>query len=118
MHKKLKKTHSYDQNKDARTSWNFYWWGLEMALEKGSVCVTGAGGYLASWVVKLLLSKDYLVHGTVRDPGNSHTSHLSLSLSLSFFLIPLLFLIFCYMNHFMYHFLLLISDFQFQLLRR
>jgi len=83
MHKKLKKTHSYDQNKDARTSWNFYCWGLEMALEKGSVCVTGAGGYLASWVVKLLLSKDYLVHGTVRDPGNSHTSHLSLSLSLS-----------------------------------
>ncbi|KAJ6931860.1 cinnamoyl-CoA reductase 2-like [Populus alba x Populus x berolinensis] len=36
-----------------------------MALEKGSVCVTGAGGYLASWVVKRLLSKDYLVHGTV-----------------------------------------------------
>jgi len=40
------------------------------------------------------------------------------SLSLSLFLIPLLFLIFCYMNHFMYHFLLLISDLQFQLLRR
>ncbi|KAL5981591.1 hypothetical protein ACLOJK_015654 [Asimina triloba] len=33
------------------------------------VCVTGAGGYLASWVVKLLLSKGYMVHGTVRDPG-------------------------------------------------
>ena len=36
--------------------------------------MTGAGGYLASWVVKLLLSKDYLVHGTVRDPGNSFFS--------------------------------------------
>ncbi|KAI3724563.1 hypothetical protein L2E82_36344 [Cichorium intybus] len=32
------------------------------------VCVTGAGGYIASWVVKLLLSKGYMVHGTVRDP--------------------------------------------------
>ncbi|KAK3232095.1 hypothetical protein Dsin_003976 [Dipteronia sinensis] len=36
-----------------------------MALEKERVCVTGAGGYLASWVVKFLLSKDYLVHGTI-----------------------------------------------------
>ena len=33
-----------------------------------SVCVTGAGGYVASWVVKLLLSKGYTVHGIVRDP--------------------------------------------------
>ncbi|MFS8006425.1 putative cinnamoyl-CoA reductase [Helianthus anomalus] len=32
------------------------------------VCVTGAGGYIGSWVVKLLLSKGYVVHGTVRDP--------------------------------------------------
>ncbi|CAH9114350.1 unnamed protein product [Cuscuta europaea] len=35
--------------------------------EKGAaVCVTGAGGYVASWLVKLLLSKGYTVHGTVR----------------------------------------------------
>ncbi|KAK3232097.1 hypothetical protein Dsin_003978 [Dipteronia sinensis] len=40
-----------------------------MALEKESVCITGAGGYLASWVVKFLLSKDYFIHGTVRDPN-------------------------------------------------
>ncbi|XP_076958577.1 cinnamoyl-CoA reductase 1-like [Bidens hawaiensis] len=32
------------------------------------ICVTGAGGYIGSWVVKLLLSKGYIVHGTVRDP--------------------------------------------------
>ena len=31
------------------------------------VCVTGAGGYIASWLVKLLLSRGYTVHGTVRD---------------------------------------------------
>ncbi|XP_071703587.1 cinnamoyl-CoA reductase 1-like [Rutidosis leptorrhynchoides] len=32
------------------------------------VCITGAGGYIASWVIKLLLTKGYIVHGTVRDP--------------------------------------------------
>ncbi|GLU00110.1 hypothetical protein SLE2022_175030 [Rubroshorea leprosula] len=44
--------------------------------EKGRVCVTGAGGYLASWVVKLLLSKGYKVHGTVRDPDDIKNMHL------------------------------------------
>uniref|UniRef100_A0ACD6AHL9 Uncharacterized protein n=1 Tax=Avena sativa TaxID=4498 RepID=A0ACD6AHL9_AVESA len=32
------------------------------------VCVTGAGGYIASWLLKLLLSSGYTVHATVRDP--------------------------------------------------
>lgn len=37
---------------------------------KTTVCVTGAGGFVASWLVHLLLSRgDYLVHGTVRDPS-------------------------------------------------
>ncbi|XXG45442.1 hypothetical protein AAC387_Pa02g0525 [Persea americana] len=44
--------------------------------EKGRVCVTGAGGYVASWLVKLLLSKGYMVHGTVRDPDDEKNSHL------------------------------------------
>ncbi|KAK2660984.1 hypothetical protein Ddye_007517 [Dipteronia dyeriana] len=47
-----------------------------MVLEKESVCVTGAGGYLGSWVVKFLLSKDYIVHGTVRDPSDEKNAHL------------------------------------------
>ncbi|CAI0440959.1 unnamed protein product [Linum tenue] len=38
------------------------------AAGKGAVCVTGAGGFIGSWVVQLLLSNDYPVHGTVRDP--------------------------------------------------
>ncbi|KAH7566976.1 hypothetical protein JRO89_XS07G0002600 [Xanthoceras sorbifolium] len=38
--------------------------------DKERVCVTGAGGYVASWLVKLLLQKGYMVHGTVRDPKN------------------------------------------------
>ena len=33
------------------------------------VCVTGAGGFIASWLVKLLLEKGYTVRGTVRNPG-------------------------------------------------
>ncbi|XP_060673671.1 cinnamoyl-CoA reductase 1 isoform X1 [Ziziphus jujuba] len=33
---------------------------------KGRVCVTGAAGFVASWLVKLLLSKGYVVHGTAR----------------------------------------------------
>uniref|UniRef100_A0A0E0IEJ3 NAD-dependent epimerase/dehydratase domain-containing protein n=1 Tax=Oryza nivara TaxID=4536 RepID=A0A0E0IEJ3_ORYNI len=37
---------------------------------KGKVCVTGASGYVASWLVKRLLESGYHVLGTVRDPGN------------------------------------------------
>ncbi|XP_068306560.1 cinnamoyl-CoA reductase 1-like [Pyrus communis] len=45
--------------------------------EKERVCVTGAGGFVGSWIVKLLLSSDYLVHGTVRNPPRSKYAHLS-----------------------------------------
>lgn len=34
-----------------------------------TVCVTGAGGFIASWIVKLLLERGYTVRGTVRNPG-------------------------------------------------
>ncbi|KAG8368006.1 hypothetical protein BUALT_Bualt15G0000400 [Buddleja alternifolia] len=33
------------------------------------VCVTGASGFLASWLIKRLLLSGYHVTGTVRDPG-------------------------------------------------
>lgn len=45
----------------------------ENKKEKGRVCVTGGGGFLASWVVKILLSNNYFVHATVRQPGYSLT---------------------------------------------
>ncbi len=34
-----------------------------------TVCVTGASGFIASWLVKLLLERGYTVRGTVRNPG-------------------------------------------------
>ncbi|XP_059664797.1 cinnamoyl-CoA reductase 1-like isoform X4 [Cornus florida] len=47
--------------------------------EMSRVCVTGAGGYIASWLVKLLLSKNYTVHGTVRDPNLLDYNSLSVA---------------------------------------
>lgn len=41
------------------------------------VCVTGASGYIASWLVKLLLGRGYTVRATVRDTADpKKTSHL------------------------------------------
>ncbi|XP_043691144.1 phenylacetaldehyde reductase-like [Telopea speciosissima] len=41
------------------------------------VCVTGASGYIASWLVKLLLEKGYTVKASVRDPNDpKKTEHL------------------------------------------
>ncbi|XP_031406508.1 cinnamoyl-CoA reductase 1-like [Punica granatum] len=50
---------------------------MEMEMEKKRVCVTGAGGFVASWVVKLLLSNGYIVHGTVRKLGDQKYAHLN-----------------------------------------
>ncbi|CAI0455502.1 unnamed protein product [Linum tenue] len=36
---------------------------------KVAVCVTGASGFIASWLVKLLLQRGYTVNATVRDPN-------------------------------------------------
>ncbi|KAK4278708.1 hypothetical protein QN277_016517 [Acacia crassicarpa] len=49
----------------------------EAAIGKKVVCVTGASGFIASWLVKLLLLRGYSVRGTVRDPNDSSkTEHL------------------------------------------
>ncbi|KAK1400678.1 Cinnamoyl-CoA reductase [Heracleum sosnowskyi] len=40
------------------------------------VCVTGAGGFIASWLVKLLLESGYTVRGTVRKPDDPKNDHL------------------------------------------
>ncbi|XP_058075102.1 phenylacetaldehyde reductase-like [Magnolia sinica] len=45
--------------------------------ERGRVCVTGASGYIGSWVVRLLLNRGYTVHATVQDLHNEkETKHL------------------------------------------
>ncbi|XP_043691632.1 phenylacetaldehyde reductase-like [Telopea speciosissima] len=48
-----------------------------MAGAGKTVCVTGASGYIASWLVKLLLAKGYTVKASVRDPNDpKKTEHL------------------------------------------
>ncbi|GMJ05154.1 hypothetical protein like AT4G27250 [Hibiscus trionum] len=38
------------------------------AAPSPAYCVTGATGYIGSWLVKLLLGRGYMVHATVRNP--------------------------------------------------
>ncbi|CAN0860246.1 Phenylacetaldehyde reductase [Linum grandiflorum] len=42
-----------------------------MAGEGKTVCVTGASGFIASWLVKVLLRRGYTVNATVRDLGDA-----------------------------------------------
>ncbi|OWM81869.1 cinnamoyl-CoA reductase 1-like [Punica granatum] len=50
---------------------------VDSSLGSGqTVCVTGAGGFIASWIVKLLLERGYNVRGTVRNPGDPKNAHL------------------------------------------
>lgn len=51
---------------------------MSIAVGAGKVvCVTGASGYIASWIVKLLLERNYTVKASVRDPNNlKKTEHL------------------------------------------
>ncbi|KAE8709394.1 hypothetical protein F3Y22_tig00110332pilonHSYRG01435 [Hibiscus syriacus] len=45
-----------------------------MEVDKGTVCVTGGTGFIASWLIKRLLEEGYSVHTTVRaDPENKET---------------------------------------------
>ncbi|KAJ4843980.1 NADPH-cytochrome p450 reductase [Turnera subulata] len=41
-----------------------------------TVCVTGAAGFIASWLVKLLLERGYTVRGTMRNPDDPKNAHL------------------------------------------
>ncbi|CAI0420737.1 unnamed protein product [Linum tenue] len=45
-----------------------------MSAECGVVCVTGGSGYIASWIIKLLLERGYTVKTTVHD--KTKTQHL------------------------------------------
>ena len=41
------------------------------------VCVTGASGYIASWLVKFLLQRGYTVRASVPDPSQYQANFLS-----------------------------------------
>ncbi|XP_035545825.1 tetraketide alpha-pyrone reductase 1-like isoform X2 [Juglans regia] len=50
---------------------------MSSGAEEKVVCVTGASGYIASWLVKHLLRRGYTVKATVRDPNDpKKTEHL------------------------------------------
>ena len=69
---------------------------METKVNKNPVLVTGASGYIASWLVKYLLDDGYTVHGTVRSlenkdkiehllkPADDSEGKLKLSISYSF----------------------------------
>nr|AFO65510.1 dihydroflavonol 4-reductase [Narcissus tazetta] len=42
-----------------------------MNSNKGTVCVTGAAGFIGSWLVMRLLEQGYTVKATARDPNNA-----------------------------------------------
>jgi nucleoside-diphosphate-sugar epimerase len=45
---------------------------------KKPILVTGAGGYIASWLIEYLLEDGYQVRGTVRGkPGQGQAAHLA-----------------------------------------
>ncbi|KAI3931110.1 hypothetical protein MKW92_026546 [Papaver armeniacum] len=44
---------------------------------KEIVCVTGAGGFLASWVVKYLLAEGFIVHATMKNPSDEKYYYLN-----------------------------------------
>ncbi|KAK2993819.1 hypothetical protein RJ640_027697 [Escallonia rubra] len=45
-----------------------------------TVCVTGASGFIASWLVKFLLQRGYTVRASVRDPSDPKKTHHLLAL--------------------------------------
>ncbi|XP_048335704.2 cinnamoyl-CoA reductase 1 [Ziziphus jujuba] len=49
---------------------------VESVASGQTVCVTGAGGFIASWIVKHLLERGYTVKGTVRNPDDPKNAHL------------------------------------------
>nr|GMC90602.1 cinnamoyl-CoA reductase 1-like [Ipomoea batatas] len=51
-----------------------------MSMERKVVCVTGASGFIASWLIKHLLHRGYTIHATVRNLSQSKGGTSSLRL--------------------------------------
>jgi cinnamoyl-CoA reductase len=49
----------------------------DLSPSSGTFCVTGATGYISSYVVKLLLQRGYSVHGTTRSTAPEKVEHLT-----------------------------------------
>lgn len=82
---------------------------MESSKEEGKkVCVTGASGYIASWIVKLLLDRGYTVNATVRSLSNTLLYVSSSSFSIYSY-VHLYFLFFIYVLINFTHFFLNIT---------
>lgn len=55
-----------------------------MGSQSETVCVTGAAGFIGSWLVMRLLESGYTVRATVRDPGPLLNFHHSLQINYFF----------------------------------
>ena len=54
-----------------------------MEEDKGTVCVTGGTGYVASWLIMRLLQHGYSVRATVRsDPSKVLLSYIYIAMNL------------------------------------
>ena len=49
----------------------------DLSPASGTVCVTGATGYISSYVVKMLLERGYTVRGTTRSNTPDKVHHLT-----------------------------------------
>lgn len=58
---------------------------IKPIYEKKKACVIGGTGFVASLLIKQLLEKGYAVNTTVRDPGNSLSLPLPISLRTTLF---------------------------------
>ena len=47
---------------------------MSVAVAEKVVCVTGGAGFIASWLVKLLLLRGYTVKATLRNTGHYHSN--------------------------------------------
>ncbi|GFP82555.1 dihydroflavonol-4-reductase [Phtheirospermum japonicum] len=56
---------------------------MENGNNNTKVCVTGASGYIGSWLIKKLLEKGYIVHATLRNLGEESKTTLLKSLPMA-----------------------------------
>jgi len=73
----IKRFHRFLKSSPTLTERRFhssFWEAAKMGSESLTVCVTGASGFIGSWLVMRLIQRGYTVRATVLDPGSIHPS--------------------------------------------